>query len=261
MKFNFDDLRSIENFSKNFLLTWEHSIEELKATIHVAELFRKLHKEGKSFRQFDTGLAVSIFRDNSTRTRYSFQSAANALGLAVMDLDEKKSQIAHGETVRETANMLSFMTQIVGIRDDMFLGQGNSYMREVGEALDMGFDEGTLHQRPGLVNLQCDIDHPTQSMSDLAMLKQYFGSLDALKGKKVAMTWAYSPSYGKPLSVPQGIIGLLPRFGIDVTLAFPEGYDLIPDVINTARANANIAGSEFTITNSMTDAFTNADVV
>jgi len=93
------------------------------------------------------------------------------------------------------------------------------------------------------------------------MLKQYFGSLDALKGKKVAMTWAYSPSYGKPLSVPQGIIGLLPRFGIDVTLAFPEGYDLIPDVINTARANANIAGSEFTITNSMTDAFTNADVV
>ena len=261
MKFNFDDLRSIENFSKNFLLTWEHSIEELKATIHVAELFRKLHKEGKSFRQFDTGLAVSIFRDNSTRTRYSFQSAANALGLAVMDLDEKKSQIAHGETVRETANMLSFMTQIVGIRDDMFLGQGNSYMREVGEALDMGFDEGTLHQRPGLVNLQCDIDHPTQSMSDLAMLKQYFGSLDALKGKKVTMTWAYSPSYGKPLSVPQGIIGLLPRFGIDVTLAFPEGYDLIPDVINTARANANIAGSEFTITNSMTDAFTNADVV
>jgi knotted carbamoyltransferase YgeW len=261
MKFNFDDLRGIENFSKNFLLTWEHSIEELKATINVAELFRNLHKEGKSFRQFDTGLAVSIFRDNSTRTRYSFQSAANALGLAVMDMDEKKSQIAHGETVRETANMLSFMTQIVGIRDDMFLGQGNSYMREVGEALDMGFNEGTLHQRPGLVNLQCDIDHPTQSMSDLAMLKQYFGSLDALKGKKVAMTWAYSPSYGKPLSVPQGIIGLLPRFGIDVTLAFPEGYDLIPNVIDSARANAITAGSEFTITNSMTDAFTNADVV
>lgn len=49
------------------------------------------------------------------------------------------------------------------------------------------------------------------------------------------MTWAYSPSYGKPLSVPQGIIGLMTRFGMDVTLAHPEGYDLIPDVVEVAK--------------------------
>ena len=48
-----------------------------------------------------------------------------------------------------------------------------------------------------------------------------------LKGKKVAMTWAYSPSYGKPLSVPQGVIGLMTRFGMDVVLAHPEGVVFI----------------------------------
>ena len=92
--------------------------------------FARMHAERKPFRVFDTGLAVSIFRDNSTRTRFSFASAANALGLAVSDLDEGKSQIAHGETVRETANMISFLAEAIGIRDDMYLGEGNRYMRE-----------------------------------------------------------------------------------------------------------------------------------
>ena len=122
--------------------------------------------------------------------------------------------------------MISFLTEIIGIRDDKFLGIGNSYMREVASALDDGFQQGVLPQRPGIINLQCDIDHPTQSLSDLLHLKTHFGSLENLRGKKIAMTWAYSPSYGKPLSVPQGIIGLLTRFGMDVHLAYPEGFDL-----------------------------------
>ena len=115
--------------------------------------------------------------------------------------------------------MRSFCADAIGIRDDMYLGAGNAYMREVGAALDDGYKQGVLPQRPALVNLQCDIDHPTQSMADLAWLREHFGSLENLKGKKIAMTWAYSPSYGKPLSVPQGIIGLMTRFGMDVTLA------------------------------------------
>ncbi len=249
------------DYGDNFLLTWEKSTDELKATLAIAEIFKEIHRKGGSFRQFDTGLAVSIFRDKSTRTRYSFASAANALGLSVVDLDEEKSQIAHGETVRETANMLSFLTKAIGIRDDMYIGQGNTYMREVASALDTGFEEGTLHQRPALVNLQCDIDHPTQSMSDLAMLKYHFGSLEALKGKKIAMSWAYSPSYGKPLSVPQGIIGLMTRFGMDVTLAHPEGYSLLPEVTDLAQKNASSSGGSFQITHSMEESFTDAHVV
>ncbi|HTY08240.1 MAG TPA: knotted carbamoyltransferase YgeW, partial [Candidatus Edwardsbacteria bacterium] len=147
------------------------------------------------------------------------------------------------------------------IRDDMFLGAGNAYMREVGAALDEAFADGVLPQRPGIVNLQCDIDHPTQSMADLLKLKDYFGGFDKLAGKKIAMTWAYSPSYGKPLSVPQGIIGLMTRFGMQVSLAHPEGYDLIPDVVTVARNNAATTGGGFEVVNSMEDAFKDADVV
>ena len=259
-------LKAIEKLNasltgKDFLLTWDKSVPELKLILQTAELLKKLYESNVSLRVFDTGLAISNFRDNSTRTRFSFASASNLLGLAVQDLDEGKSQIAHGETVRETANMISFLTQIIGIRDDMFLGAGHTYMVEVGQALDDGFQQGVLAQRPGIVNLQCDIDHPTQSMADLCWLKEHFGSLEALRGKKIAMTWAYSPSYGKPLSVPQGIIGLMTRFGMDVALAHPQGYDLIPDVVARAGRQAQENGGSFRQVASMEEAFAGADIV
>jgi knotted carbamoyltransferase YgeW len=250
-----------EMYSNDFLLTWEKSDDEIQAILETARILRGLYTHNISPRIFDSGLAVSHFRDNSTRTRFSFASAANLLGLTVQDLDEQKSQISHGETVRETAIMISFLTQAVGIRDDMFLGAGNAYMREVAAALDEGACEGTLLHRPTIVNLQCDIDHPTQTMADLAHLYEYFGDLDQLKGKKLAMTWAYSPSYGKPLSVPQGIIGLMTRFGMQVTLAYPEGYHVIPDVLDIARNNVDQSGGSFQVINSMDAAFEDADIV
>jgi len=246
---------------KDFLITWDHTDDELKAILAVAGCLKDLHRQGKSCRVFETGLAISIFRDNSTRTRFSFASAANSLGLGLSELDEVKSQIAHGETVRETANMISFLAEVIGIRDDMYLGEGNRYMREVGTAVEEGHAQGVLHQRPSVINLQCDIDHPTQTLADLLHLKSHFGSLEALRGKRIAMTWAYSPSYGKPLSVPQGIIGLMTRFGMHVSLAFPEGYGLIPDVVERAGKQAKASGGSFAVSNSMEGAFAGAEVV
>ena len=248
-------------YGKDFLLSWDKTLPELKLILQTAELLKLLYENNVSLRVFDSGLAISNFRDNSTRTRFSFASASNLLGLAVQDLDEGKSQIAHGETVRETANMISFLTEVIGIRDDMYIGKGHTYMREVGDALDDGFQQGVLAQRPGIVNLQCDIDHPTQSMADLAWLKEHFGSLEALRGKKLAMTWAYSPSYGKPLSVPQGILGLMTRFGMDVTLAHPKGYELMPEIIALAGKQAKESGGSFKQVDSMEKAFVDADIV
>ena len=109
-KLNFKDM-----YEGDFFLTWE--------------------KTNISTKVFESGLGISLFRDNSTRTRFSFASACNLLGLEVQDLDEGKSQIAHGETVRETANMISFMADVIGIRDDMYIGKGNAYMHEVVDAV------------------------------------------------------------------------------------------------------------------------------
>ncbi len=245
----------------DFLLTWQKTDQELAAVLNVVDILETMHKNNISTRVFDTGLAVSLFRDNSTRTRFSFASAANMLGLSVQDLDEGKSQIAHGETTRETANMISFCSEVVGIRDDMFIHEGNKYMREFAASLDDGFREGVLPQRPSVVNLQCDLDHPTQSMADLQHLIQTYGGVENLRGKKIAMTWAYSPSYGKPLSVPQGIITLMTRFGMNVTLAHPQGYDLVPETLDIAAKHARATGGSFRKVESMAEAFEGADIV
>ena len=254
-------LKTTDMFENDFLLTWEKTDDEIAATFAVADALRDLRERNISTKIFDSGLGISLFRDNSTRTRFSFASACNLLGLEVQDLDEGKSQIAHGETVRETANMVSFMADVIGIRDDMYIGKGNAYMREVSNAVKEGHQDGNLEQRPTLVNLQCDIDHPTQAMADMNHIIHEFGGIENLKGKKIAMSWAYSPSYGKPLSVPQGIVGLMSRFGMDVVLAHPEGYEIMPEVEEVARKNAAAAGGKFTKTNSMAEAFKDADIV
>lgn len=245
----------------DFLLTWDRSDEEIAAVFKTAEILWTMRRKNISPRAFDSGLAISLFRDNSTRTRFSFSSASNLLGLTVQDLDEGKSQIAHGETVRETATMVSFMAEVIGIRDDMYIGKGNAYMRDVSKAVSQGYASGLLEQRPTVVNLQCDIDHPTQSMADALHLIQHFGGIENLKGKKIAMSWAYSPSYGKPLSVPQGIVGLMTRFGMDVVLAHPEGYGIMPEVEAIAARNAAASDGSFSKTGSMAAAFEGADIV
>lgn len=246
---------------EDFFHTWDKTQDELQAIFHVADALRALREENKSCKIFDSGLGISIFRDNSTRTRFSYASACNLLGLEVADLDEKKSQIAHGETEKETANMLSFMADVVGIRDDMFIGKGYKYMKDFAKYVDEGHKDGVLEQRPTLVNLQCDEDHPTQAMADMLHVIHELGGVENLKGKKVAMTWAYSPSYGKPLSVPQGISALFTRFGMDVTLAHPEGYEIMPEIEKIAEENAQKYGGSFKKTNSMEEAFKDADIV
>ena len=254
-------LKTDNMYLNDFFHTWKETDDEISAVFEVAEILRAMRENNISTKVFDSGLGISVFRDNSTRTRFSFASACNLLGLEVQDLDEKVSQIAHGETVRETANMVSFMADVIGIRDDMYIGKGHTYMKTVSEAVQEGYNDGVLEQRPTLVNLQCDIDHPTQSMADMLHVINYFGGVENLKVKKIAMTWAYSPSYGKPLSVPQGIIGLFSRFGMDVVLAYPEGYDIMDDVVEVAKKNAEASGGSFKKVNSMEEAFKDADIV
>ncbi len=258
-----DSLRALEPglHDRDFLLTWRESEATLRFLLGAADALREMHRAGLSARLFDTGLGLAIFRDKSTRTRYSFKSACNLLGLGTEELEESTSQIAHGETVRETAAMIGFLSEVIGIRDDMYLGEGHAYMAEVAASLAEAHREGVLAERPAVVNLQCDLDHPTQALADLAHLVQLYGGLENLRGKRLAMTWAHSPSYGKPLSVPQGVVALMSRFGMEVVLAHPEGYDLVDEPLDAARRFAAGSGGSFTVTHSMEEAFAGADVV
>ena len=175
-----ETLKINDMYKNDFYWTWDKTDDEIDAVFTVADALRDLRERNKSTRVFDSGLGISIFRDNSTRTRFSFASACNLLGLEVQDLDEKTSQIAHGETVRETANMVSFMADVIGIRDDMFIGEGHKYQKTFMDAVKEGYRDGVLEQQPTLVNLQCDVDHPTQCMADMLHVIHHFGGVENL---------------------------------------------------------------------------------
>jgi len=147
----------------------------------------------------------------------------------------------------------------LGIRHDLILGEGNAFMRDASKGINDYLKANEEKRVVPIVNLQCDIDHPTQTMADLAWLQERFP--EGLAGKTIAVSWAYSPSYAKPLSVPQGEIMLLTRFGMNVRLAHPKGYDLMPDCLKWAGDNAKQHGGSFTVTGSMDDAFAGADIV
>ncbi|CAL6029356.1 Ornithine_transcarbamylase [Hexamita inflata] len=234
---------------------------QLDATYLAAMVLEKFTQANIDCTSFHGSIAVCEFRDNSTRTRFSFFKACTLLGLQPVELDVGKSQIAHGETVRETAAMISFLSEIMAIRDDKYIHEGHAYQAEVAKYLKESYEEKVLDRRTTVLNLQCDQDHPTQSMSDLIHVIKHFGGEAGLKGKKICMSWAYSPSYGKPLSVAQSIINLLPRYGAHVVLAYPEGYELLPDIVEQAKKGAAEGHGSLTVTNNMDEALKDAEVI
>jgi len=246
-------------FGESMLLTQAWDDARLGSLIALAELFAELDRRGIKTPLCESELAYAMFFDNSTRTKSAWAGAAARLGMAPVIVDGSSTQVSHGETAAETGAMLGMNSHALGVRHDLILGEGNAFMRDVKQGIDDYLAATEDPRRVPVVNLQCDIDHPTQAMADLLWLRERFP--EGLAGKKIAMTWAYSPSYAKPLSVPQGIITLMTRFGAEVTLAHPEGYGLIPDTVAHAEANAKASGGSFRVTDSMDDAFAGADVV
>jgi len=244
---------------RSLLLTRDWSSAELDALLAVASRFEAADRAGRSTAMLPDELAYAMFFDNSTRTKSAWAGAASRLGMRPVIVDGSSTQVEHGETAEETGAMLGMNSHALGVRHDLILGEGNRFMRSVEKGIgDYLAATGDARKVP-VVNLQCDIDHPTQTLADLMWLREYFP--DGLKGRRIAVSWAYSPSYAKPLSVPQGLAMLLTRSGAEVVLAHPPGYQLMDDTLATARAHAADAGGSFTVVDSMDEAFRDADAV
>jgi len=235
-------------YGKDYITTQEWATEELDTLLEAAFDLKLRFALGQPHRLLPDKTIFLIFFDKSTRTRNAFEAGITQLGGHAHDLAPTILQISHGESPKDTGIILSRYGHGIAIRHDLVPGEGNAYIREVAKWASMP-----------VINMQCDVDHPTQTLADLMTMQEKFGK--DLHGLKVAVSWAYAPSYAKPLSVPQGLITLLPRYGIDVTLAHPKGWDLMPDIVDQAKKNADECGSKFSITNSMEDAFKGADVV
>jgi knotted carbamoyltransferase YgeW len=246
-------------YGKSLLRTRDWSADDLESLCRVAEAMEALDFAGVATPLFPHQLFWALFFDSSTRTKSSWAGASARLGAHPVIVDGSSTQVSHGETSRETGAMLGMNAHALGIRHDLILGEGQPFMREAKAGIEDYLHELGDERQVPIVNLQCDDDHPTQAMADLLWLRERFP--DGLAGRRVAISWAYSPSYAKPLSVPQGAITLLTRFGAHVRLAHPEGYTLIPETVEAARAFAERSGGSFEATASMDEAFEGADVV
>jgi knotted carbamoyltransferase YgeW len=244
---------------KNLLLTQDWSTEDIQTLAELARTFERRDRAGVSSAFCPDELAYAVFFDNSTRTKSAWAGAASRLGMRPVIVDGSSTQVSHGETAEETGAMLGMNAHAMGIRHDLILGEGNPFMRDIQTGINDYLAATDDPRKVPVVNLQCDVDHPTQAMADLLWLQECFP--EGLEGKKITVSWAYSPSYAKPLSVPQGLITLLSRFGADLTLAHPRGYELLPQCVGAAEKNAAASGGSFRITHNMDDAFAGAHVV
>ena len=233
---------------RDFIETIDWSMEEIEEALGVAGELKAAKKQGRPHRLLPDKTLYMLFLDKSTRTRNAFETGMTQLGGHAIFLDADKTQVAHGESPKDTGIILSRYGDGIAIRHDLAPYEGNVWMREIARWADIP-----------LINLQCDVDHPTQTLADLMTVREKRGH--DLRGLRVAVTWAYAPSYARPLSVPQGLATLLPRFGIDVVIAHPPGFDLMPEVMEKAQAAAREGGASITYADSMEEAFAGADVV
>ena len=253
-----DDAQLNAFLGQSLLTTRETSRETLEALLALAEAFQALDRGGVRTPLLAQELGYAVFFDNSTRTKSAWAGACARLGMSPVIVDGSSTQVAHGETAAETGAMLGMNAHALGVRHDLILGEGNAFMRDLRQGLQAYLDATQDPRQVPVVNLQCDVDHPTQTLADLLWLREHFGEL---AGKTLAVSWAYSPSYAKPLSVPQGLITLLPRFGVDVRLAHPPGYALTPACLEQAEQGAREGGGSFAVVESMDAAFAGADAV
>ena len=246
-------------YGRSLLTTHDWSTDDLDTLLAAASRLEALDRAGVRVDVLRGELAYAMFFDNSTRTKSAWAGAAARLGMHPVIVDGSSTQVSHGETAEETGAMLGMNAHALGVRHDLILGEGNAFMRDVQRGID-GYLAATDDARVvPIVNLQCDVDHPTQSLADLLWLREHFGG--SVAGKRVTVSWAYSPSYAKPLSVPQGVVSLLTRFGAHVTLAHPPGYELLDEPMAWATEGAAASGGSLRVTDDLDDAFAGAQAV
>jgi ornithine carbamoyltransferase len=242
----YTDIEAAGLQGRNFLSTQDWSVDELETLFSLSARLKADRAAGVPTRLLEDKTLYMIFFDSSTRTRTSFETGVTQLGGHGIYLSPDRMQISHGENARDTANVLSRYGEAIAIRHCAF-GEGNAYLAEVAE-----------HASVPVLSMQCDVYHPCQILADYLTIREEFGET---RGLKLGVAWTSAPNYVRPISVPQSLILMMPRFGIDVTLAYPPEFRLLPEIEEQARANAEAAGASFEITHRFEDAFEDADVV
>lgn len=247
---------------RDWITDLEFTKEELETILEVAWDLKKKRATGETHELLKGKTLFMIFYNQSLRTRNSFEAGMHQLGGHAHDLNPKQiytpalpgREIAYStERVSDVARVLSRMGEGIAIRCygepvDWIYGEANRMIREFAHWADIP-----------VINMEDDMYHPCQAMADIMTIIEKKGR--DLRGKKFVMSWAYSPSVEKPLAVPQSAITVASKFGLNITLAHPEGLELDPNIIDAVKENVRKYGGNFEIVNDMKEAFKDADIV
>lgn len=225
----------------------DFSKEEVETVLDVAFDLKRKRALNKAHPYLRDKVLAMLFFFSSTRTRGSFEAGMAQLGGHAAFIESKTTQIAHGDTPKEIGEIFGRYFDGIAIRHCDW-GVGNRYLNDVAR-----------YSRTPILNMQCEIYHPFQCLADLMTIWEKKGQ--DLRGKRMVVSWAYAESYSKPISVPQSLILQIPRFGMNVVLAHPPEFKLMPEIMEQARAEAKKAGVGFEVVEDMDEGFEDADVV
>ena len=221
--------------------------EEVETVLEVAFDLKRKRALGEPHPYLRDKVLAMLFFFSSTRTRGSFEAGMAQLGGHAAFIESRTTQISHGDTEKEMGEIFGRYFDGIAIRH-VDWGIGNRYLNLVAEA-----------SREPVLNMQCEFYHPFQILADLMTIIEKKGR--DLRRKKMVVSWAYASSYLKPVSVPQSLILQMPRFGLDVVLAHPPEFKLMPEIMDQAIAQAKKFGTGFDIVDDMNDAVKDADIV
>ena len=233
---------------KDFITTEDWSVDQLNALLEMAGDLKRRFACGEAHDHILRSKTLfMLFFEESTRTRNSFEAGIAQLGGHAIYLTPSATQVGHGENAKDTGMVLERYGHGIALRDCR-TDIGQAYQYELAKYINIP-----------VISMQDDVDHPCQSMADLMTIREKFSN--DLRGRKFVIAWTYAPKYVRPLSVPQALIMLMTRFGMDVTLAHPKGFEMMPKCLDTARQHAAENGSKFDIVDSMDAACEGADIV
>jgi N-acetylornithine carbamoyltransferase len=232
---------------RDFIGDLDFSKEEVETVLDVAWDLKRKRALGEPHPYLRDKVLAMLFFFSSTRTRGSFEAGMAQLGGHAAFIESRTTQIAHGDTEKEMGEIFGRYFDGIAIRHVEW-GIGNRYLNFVAEAA-----------RVPVLNMQCDIYHPHQCLADLMTIMEKKGR--DWRRKKMVVSWAYAASYLKPISVPQSLILQMPRFGLDVVLAYPPEFMLMPEIMDQAKEQARKYGTGFEVVHDMEEAYKDADIV
>ena len=244
-------MTQIELHGKDLITTQEWTIEEIEATLNVAKEFRSKYAKCEIPELLKRKTFFMLFYAPSTRTRAAFEAAMTLLGGHAQFIDVSTTRLGEGEATKDVARIYERYGQGLGIRVldeviDFVYGRGNRVVREYAR-----------HARIPVINMACCSFHPTQGLADLMTVRDRLGEV---KGKKYVIMWGYSRKLRGRCSIQAEML-IMTRFGMDVVVAHPSGFELDPKLVDVARDNAANSGGSFEISHDCKSALEGAHAV